>query len=72
VLNGHIHQIVQRVEGNVTFHTARGTAYPLPAPGVGPAPAPLKVDAAQLPRMLGLTTVSQAHRRLTLTDTTLA
>ncbi len=72
VLNGHIHQIVQRVEGNVTFHTARGTAYPLPAPGVGPAPAPLKVDADQLPRMLGLTSVSEAHRRLTLTDTTLA
>jgi 3',5'-cyclic AMP phosphodiesterase CpdA len=72
VLNGHIHQIVQRVEGNVTFHTARGTAYPLPAPGVGPAPAPLKVDADQLPRMLGLTSVSQARGRLTLTDTTLA
>ena len=42
VLNGHIHQIQQQVEGNITFHTARSTAYPQPAPGVGPAPGPLK------------------------------
>jgi hypothetical protein len=32
VLNGHIHQIMQKVEGNVTFHTARSTAFPQPAP----------------------------------------
>ena len=42
VLNGHIHQIQQKVEGNITFYTARSTAYPQPAPGVGPAPGPLK------------------------------
>jgi 3',5'-cyclic AMP phosphodiesterase CpdA len=74
VLNGHIHQIVQKVEGHVTFHTARGTAYPLPAPGAAPAPGPLKVPADQLPRMLGLTSVSEiGHPRgLTLADRTLA
>jgi 3',5'-cyclic AMP phosphodiesterase CpdA len=74
VLNGHIHQIVQKVEGNVTFHTARGTAYPLPAPGAAPAPGPLKVPADQLPKMLGLTTVREIRhpRGLALTDTTLA
>jgi len=43
VLNGHIHQIVQKVEGNVTFHTARSTAYPQPLAGVGSGPGPLKV-----------------------------
>lgn len=58
VLNGHIHQIVQKVEGNMTFHTARSTAYPQPAAGVGGGPGPLKVAADQLPKMLGLTSVS--------------
>jgi len=42
VLNGHIHQIQQKVEGNITFHTARSTAYPQPSPGVGPGPGPMK------------------------------
>jgi 3',5'-cyclic AMP phosphodiesterase CpdA len=59
-LNGHIHQIVQKVEGNVTFHTARSTAYPQPQAGVGAGPGPLKVSAEQLPKMLGVTTVSVA------------
>jgi 3',5'-cyclic AMP phosphodiesterase CpdA len=74
VLNGHIHQIVQKVEGHVTFHTARATAYPQPAAGVGPGPGPLKVPSDQLPRMLGLTSVSEARhpRGLALADTTLA
>src|SRR6202030_1731425 len=58
VLNGHIHQIVQKVDGNVTFHTARSTAYPQPMAGVGPGPSPLKVPADQLPGMLGVTSVS--------------
>src|SRR5581483_2218726 len=58
VLNGHIHQIVQKVEGNVTFHTARSTAYPQPTAGDGPGPGPLVVPAAQLPAMLGVTSVS--------------
>ncbi|MDB5449369.1 MAG: metallophosphoesterase [Phenylobacterium sp.] len=74
VLNGHIHQIVSKVEGNVTFHTARATAYPQPAAGVGPGPGPLTVPGDQLARMLGVTTVSRAplHRSLRLTDTALA
>jgi 3',5'-cyclic AMP phosphodiesterase CpdA len=74
VLNGHIHQIVQKVEGNVTFHTARSTAYPQPVAGVGAGPGPLKVPADQLARMLGVTSVSVAPQPgvLALTDTTIA
>lgn len=74
ILNGHIHQIVQKVEGNITFHTARATAYPQPAPGVGPGPGPLKVPSDQLPAMLGVTTVSIAPDRgaATLSDISLA
>ena len=71
VLNGHIHQIVQRVEGNITFHTARSTAYPQPAPGEGPGPGPLKVPAEQLPGMLGVTSVARRSHALALTDATL-
>ena len=41
VLNGHIHQVLQKVEGNVTFHTARSTAFPQPAPGTAPGPGPM-------------------------------
>jgi 3',5'-cyclic AMP phosphodiesterase CpdA len=58
VLTGHIHQIVQKVEGNITFHTARSTSYPQPLPGVGPGPGPLKVPPDQLAGMLGITSVS--------------
>ncbi len=74
VLNGHIHQIVQQVEGNVTFHTARSTAYPQPAAGVGAGPGPLQVPPEQLPGMLGLTRVSVVKhpRALAITDRTLA
>jgi 3',5'-cyclic AMP phosphodiesterase CpdA len=74
VLNGHIHQIVQKVEGNVTFHTARSTAYPQPVAGVGSGPGPLKVPADDLPRMLGVTsvTVVKHPRSLALNDTTIA
>jgi 3',5'-cyclic AMP phosphodiesterase CpdA len=74
VLNGHIHQIVQKVEGNVTFHTARSTAYPQPAAGVGAGPGPLKVPAQQLSKMLGITSVSAVKHpaALALTDTTIA
>jgi 3',5'-cyclic AMP phosphodiesterase CpdA len=74
VLNGHIHQIVQKTEGNLTFHTARSTAYPQPQAGVGAGPGPLKVPADQLPKMLGLSTVSlkQLTRHASPTDTTLA
>jgi 3',5'-cyclic AMP phosphodiesterase CpdA len=74
VLNGHIHQIVQKVEGNITFHTARSTAYPQPLAGEGPGPSPLKVPADQLPKMLGVTSVSviKHPRSLALSDTTIA
>src|ERR1700743_774382 len=73
VLNGHIHQIVQKVEGNILFHTARSTAYPQPAAGVGSGPGPLLVPPAQLPGMLGVTmAVANKKHRLALTDTTLA
>ena len=74
VLNGHIHQIVQRVEGNITFHTARSTAYPQPSPGVGPGPGPLKVPSDDLPKMLGVSnlTLKRHPNALSVTDTTLA
>jgi 3',5'-cyclic AMP phosphodiesterase CpdA len=74
VLNGHIHQIVQKVEGNVTFHTARSTAYPQPLAGVGPGPSPLKVPPDQLTKMLGVTSVSVVKHphSLALTDATIA
>ncbi len=74
VLNGHIHQIVQKLEGNITFHTARSMAYPQPAAGNGPGPGPLKVPSEQLPKLLGVTSVAIAPMpgALTLTDTTLA
>lgn len=72
VLNGHIHQIVQKVEGTITFHTARATAYPQPAPGVGPGPGPLKVPSDQLPGMLGVTSVSIANGAASLNDISLA
>jgi len=74
VLNGHIHQIVQKVEGNITFHTARSTAYPQPPPGEGPGPGPLKVPAEELAHRLGVTSVSvRKHpQSLVLADTALA
>src|SRR5213594_4534023 len=58
VLNGHIHQIMQKVEGNITFHTAMSTAFPQPAPGAGPSPGPLKVAAEQLRGVLGVREVN--------------
>jgi len=74
VLNGHIHQIVQKVEGNITFHTARSMAYPQPTAGSGPGPGPLKVASDLLPKMLGVTSVKIAPMpgALSLTDTPLA
>jgi 3',5'-cyclic AMP phosphodiesterase CpdA len=74
VLNGHIHQIVQKVEGNLTFHTARSTAYPQPVAGVGGGPGPLTVPADELPAMLGVTSVALVKhpRSLALRDTSLA
>jgi 3',5'-cyclic AMP phosphodiesterase CpdA len=74
VLNGHIHQVIQKVEGNITFHTARGTAYPQPAPGTAPSPGPMTVPADQLRNYLGITDVkaAQGDHPLALIDSTLA
>ena len=74
VLNGHIHQIFQKVEGNVTFHTARSTAFPQPEPGKAAGPGPLKnIPAGKLRSMLGLTSVSYVEGKspLAVIDTTL-
>jgi len=73
VLNGHIHQALQKVEGNITFHTARSTAFPQPEPGKAPKPGPMKVDAPKLRSYLGLTNVSyvENHPTLAIVDATL-
>ena len=73
VLNGHIHQVMQKVEGNVTFHTARSTAFPQPAPGAAPSPGPMKVPDDQLRTMLGIANVTfkQNEQRLAIIDTPL-
>ena len=57
-LNGHVHQLFTKTEGNITFHSATTTAYPLPAPGHGPAPTPQVLPARQLQDALGIRTVS--------------
>ncbi|MER8591132.1 metallophosphoesterase [Mesorhizobium sp. M1182] len=74
VLNGHIHQIMQKVEGNVTFHTARSTAFPQPAPGTAASPGPMTVPAGQLRSLLGTSsvTVTQGGQDLAIIDSTLA
>src|SRR3569623_776467 len=69
VLNGHIHQTIQKVEGNITFHTACSTAFPQPAPGSAPAPGPMKVPAEKLRSMLGLTSVNYKEHDHTLAIT---
>jgi 3',5'-cyclic AMP phosphodiesterase CpdA len=74
VLNGHIHQIVQKVEGNMIFHTARSTAFPQPEPGTAPSPGPMLVPADKLRTMLGLSnvTIASGQRPLAIVDSTLA
>ena len=71
VLNGHIHQTVQKVEGNVTFHTATSTAFPQPQPGMAPSAGPMKVPAEQLRSLLGLTSVTYVEHDHTLAVTDL-
>ena len=70
VLNGHIHQVMQKVEGNVTFHTATSTSFPQPAPGSAPSPGPMKVPDDQLRKLLGITEVKfkQGQQRLAIID----
>jgi Icc protein len=74
VLNGHIHQTMQKVEGNVTFHTACSTAFPQPKPGEAPSPGPMKVPAEQLRSVLGITDVNyvRGQHALAVVDSTLA
>ncbi len=73
VLNGHIHQVMQKVEGNVTFHTARSTAFPQPAPGAAASPGPMKVPEDQLRQMLGVAdvTLKESGQRLAIVDSPL-
>jgi 3',5'-cyclic AMP phosphodiesterase CpdA len=74
VLNGHIHQVAQKVEGNITFHTARSTAFPQPAPGTAPAPGPMLLPAGQLRSALGVRTATFVSRQtpIALIDSPLA
>jgi hypothetical protein len=73
VLNGHIHQIVHKVEGHIAFHTARSTAFPQPAPGAAPSPGPLKVPTEKLHGMLGIRSASfvRGRVRMAIIDSTL-
>lgn len=73
VLNGHIHQTMQKVEGNITFHTAASTAFPQPHPGEAASPGPMKVPAEQLRSLLGLTSVKyiQGRHSLAIVDSSL-
>jgi hypothetical protein len=74
VLNGHIHQVMQKIEGTVAFHTARSTAFPQPAPGTAPSPGPMKVEPGKLRSVLGTTEVRVVMGRapLAIVDTPLA
>ena len=74
VLNGHIHQVMQKVEGNVTFHTAMSTAFPQPAPGTAKSAGPMKVEDSRLRSVLGITEVRSVmgHHRVAIVDSTLA
>jgi len=73
VLNGHIHQVMQKVEGHVTFHTAMSTAFPQPAPGSTPAPGPMKIPEAAARRMIGTRDVTfvPGRQALAVVDSTL-
>jgi 3',5'-cyclic-AMP phosphodiesterase len=73
VLNGHIHQTMQKVEGNVTFHTAMSTGFPQPKPGTADSPGPLKVPSEQLRHFLGITDVHyvRGQHSLAIVDSTL-
>jgi plastocyanin len=70
VLNGHIHQVMQKVEGHVTFHTAMSTAFPQPAPGTAPSPGPMKVPDDRLRKILGLSRISfhDVNHPIAITD----
>ena len=65
-LNGHVHQLFSKTEGNVTFHSGTTTAYPLPRPGDGPAPKPVTLPAGKLQDALGIREVSYNRGQTTL------
>jgi 3',5'-cyclic AMP phosphodiesterase CpdA len=73
VLNGHVHQVAQKVEGTMSFYSAMSTAFPQPAPGAAAGPGPMKVPAERLRSMLGLRSVNYIAQRgeLAIVDTTL-
>jgi 3',5'-cyclic AMP phosphodiesterase CpdA len=73
VLNGHIHQVMQKIEGSVTFHTACSTAFPQPAPGSAPSPGPMKVADDKLRALLGTSSITfkPGDQRLAIVDRTL-
>jgi len=74
ILNGHIHQIMQKVEGKVVFHTARSTAFPQNEPGKG-TPGPIRdLPAERLRGVLGVTAVGYVENKgsLAIVDSTLA
>jgi 3',5'-cyclic-AMP phosphodiesterase len=73
VLNGHIHQVMTKVEGNARFHTAMSTAFPQPAPGAAPSPGPMKIPETDARRMIGLAEVTfvQGGQPLAIVDSTL-
>jgi Icc protein len=70
VLNGHIHQVMRKVEGHVTFHTAMSTAFPQPAPGAASSPGPMKVAEDRLRKVLGLSRMSfhDVNHPIAITD----
>jgi 3',5'-cyclic AMP phosphodiesterase CpdA len=73
-LNGHVHQLFKKTEGNVTFHSATATCYPLPEPGKAKAPLPVTLPAGKLTAALGVRTVSYqtGTKNLAITDEQLA
>jgi 3',5'-cyclic-AMP phosphodiesterase len=74
VLNGHVHQVMQKVEGNVAFHSAMSTAFPQPAPGAAPAPGPMNVSAEALRQTIGVSSINfvAGSHHLAVIDTPLA
>jgi plastocyanin len=70
VLNGHVHQVMQKIEGDVTFHTAMSTAFPQPAPGTAPSPGPMVVPHDRLRKVLGLSriTLHDVNHPIAITD----
>jgi len=73
-LNGHVHHLFSKTEGNVTFYSGTTTAYPLPHPGHGPAPNPTTLPAGKLHNALGIRQVSytKGQQALALKEQTLS